>query len=374
MSWSAGFGCGIITPDVPVMLAGFSERQHPAERVHDELQARALYLSDGTRAVCLIVCDLLGMSAEYAEPVRKAIASKLGLDSAAVLTAATHTHAGPSALSGTAALGWPEPEGYVDILVRGCLAAAVKAEASVAPAELFYGRAPLPADVSYNRRGHPYDPWFAVLDVRDASGARIGTLANIGVHPVVLGSGWLEVSADWVGFFRTELERTAGGTTVMLSGALGDVNPVERHTDVEIHLAEAVEEAEAIGRALAEAVHHALGAARPVDGALTYTSRAIDVAAGGTPLSQLLSPGGRIAVEFVNWSIGSVPLVTAPGEAFHALGNAIAEAHGGNVLIAGLSPAWNGYLPMPYGEGYEEMVSFGPDAVAAISAAMTKGS
>jgi hypothetical protein len=36
------------------------------------------------------------------------------------------------------------------------------------------------------------------------------------------------------------------------------------------------------------------------------------------------------------------------------------------VLLAGLAPAWQGYLPMPFGDGYEETVSYGADAVAAI--------
>ena len=36
---------------------------------------------------------------------------------------------------------------------------------------------------------------------------------------------------------------------------------------------------------------------------------------------------------------------------------------GDAVLLAGLGPDWHGYLPLPYGEGYEEGLSLGPDAV-----------
>ena len=75
-------------------------------------------------------------------------------------------------------------------------------------------------------------------------------------------------------------------------------------------------------------------------------------------------------VELVEWSIGDVRLVSIPGEAFHALGREIAKVRDDRVLLAGLSP-WQGYLPHPYGDGYEEGVSYGPQAVAAIREALT---
>ena len=56
-------------------------------------------------AVCLLVCDLLGMSRSFSRPVREAVATVLGLDVAAVLTSCVHTHAGPS----TIGLAWTAP-------------------------------------------------------------------------------------------------------------------------------------------------------------------------------------------------------------------------------------------------------------------------
>ena len=105
MTWRAGFGSSVITPATPVMLAGFSDRTEPATGVHDELEARAVWLDDGTRAACLLVLDLLGLSEEFAGPVRDAIAEDLGVDREAVLTAATHTHNGPNAIRGGELLG-----------------------------------------------------------------------------------------------------------------------------------------------------------------------------------------------------------------------------------------------------------------------------
>src|SRR5439155_157141 len=132
------------------------------------------------------------------------------------------------------------------------------------------GRWPLPKGLSINRRALPYEPTFAVVDVIGDGGARIGTVANVSIHPVVLGPECLAVSSDWVGPFRTELERRSGGTAIRLSGAIED-----------------------------------------------------------------------------------------------------ATVDGTHVILAGLTPEWHGYLPCPFGEGYEESTSYGRDAVAAIADALT---
>ena len=67
----------------------------------------------------------------------------------------------------------------------------------------------------------------------------------------------------------------------------------------------------------------------------------------------------RLPRELVEWTIGPVRLVSIPGEAFHALGRAIETrvGEGTHVLLAGLAPVWHGYLPSPFGDGYEEATS-----------------
>jgi hypothetical protein len=362
----------VITPAVPVMLAGFSDRSEPAKGVHDDLEARAVWLDDGTRAACLLVLDLLGLSEEFAGPVRDAVARDLGIDREAVLTAATHTHNGPNAIRGGELLGWAIPEGYGDLLVERCRDAAAAARDAAEEATLHAVTAPLPEGLSLNRRGLPYDPRFSVLDLRRPAGERIGIVANASIHPVLLGSPWLQVSADWVGSFRVALEAEGGGTAVLLSGPLGDVNPVEHHEDPAAHLAEAAAEATELGAAVAGAVAGAAGGASPVTGSLQVASRSLTVAPGETTLAGLLGVG-EVTVELIEWAIGDVRLVSVPGEPFHALGRRIEAARPGVTLIAGLAPVWSGYLPEPYGEGYEETVSLGPDAVRAIADAVVEG-
>jgi hypothetical protein len=370
MTLEVGFGSAIITPPTPVQLAGFIDDQ-PATEVHDDLEVRAVYMRGEPGAVCLLVCDLLGMSRRFARPVRTAVAAALGLDVVAVLTSCIHTHAGPSTIEGSDALGWVTPEGYRDLLVEQCVRAARAAADAAVPARLRTGRWPLADGLSVNRRGLPYEPTFALLDACALDGSRLGTLANIAIHPVALGPECLAVSSDWVGPFRAALEARAGGRTVLLSGALGDVNPHHVHRQGNDCAHDGFAEAEELGRDVAEMADGVLRDAQPIDadGPRVERARTIELTLGST----MLTGGGEgrtVAIDLVEWTVGPVRLVSVPGEAFHALGRAI-EGRGPHVLVAGLAPEWHGYLPVPFTDGYEESMSYGAEAVASLARALS---
>ena len=366
-----GFGSAIITPPTPVQLAGFIEDQ-PATEVHDDLELRVLYAHGAWGAVCLVVCDLLGMSRGFALPVRNAVAHELGLELGAVLTACIHTHAGPSTIAGSEALGWLTPDGYRELLVERAVDAARSARADARAGSLRVGRWPLPDGLSLNRRGLPYEPTFALLDAIGDDGARIGTLANIAIHPVALGPECLAVSSDWVGPFRTELERRAGGAAMLLSGALGDVNPHHVHRQHNDCTHDGFSEAAQLGRDIAEVVDGVLREAEPIDtdGPTVERHDTVEVELGES-LITAGREGRTVELELIEWSLGPVRLVSVPGEAFHALGRDIEARHDGHVLLAGLAPEWHGYLPVPFTDGYEESMSYGRDAVAAIARSLT---
>ena len=369
-----GFGRGDITPPLPVSLAGFGSPQLATE-VHDPLEVHAVFIDDAGVAVCLVVCDLLGMSASFAAPARAAVADALRLAPGAVLVASTHTHSGPSAMDGTEVLGWETPAGYGQTIVAGCVAAAVAAKAASLPGRLRYRRAPLPAGLSLNRRGHPYAPWYAVLDaVADgdgSAGALLGSVANLAIHPVALGPECLAVSADWVAPFRQAVRDRTGAPAVMLSGALGDVNPAHVHRQDNDCRADGFAEAAALGAEAAEGVMATAGGAEIIDGALRVVAeRTIEVPIGGTLLASM-RPAPTMTVELVEWAIGPLRIVSVPGEAFHEFGRQVDASRDHLTLLAGLAPEWLGYLPVPFTDGgYEEGVSYGQPAVQAILTAL----
>ena len=372
MTIEAGFARTVINPKTPVMLAGFGDRTGPANEIHDDLEARVLCLmQDDGVTLCLVVCDLLGMSVEFSDPVRESIASELRIPIEAVLTSCTHTHHGPNVMKGGEALGWIMPEGYTETLTDACRRAAAAARAATEPASLSFARAPLPEGLSVNRRGYPYEPWFSVLDIMRQDGSRIGTVFNLAIHPVSLGPEWLAVSGDWVGPFRAAVESNAGGMAIMLSGALGDVNP--RGWEDLAGPGGNFSNTEALGKDIASAALAILPDCEPLEGRIAIaSSRTIDVPVSPTPLVELTGlKEPTMSVELIEWSLGSVRLVSIPGEAFQAFGKAVDDARGGRTLLAGISPSWHGYLPKPFGAGYEETVSFGEAAVVEILKALT---
>ena len=360
----AGAGVASITPTPPVYLAGFGARTEPATDVLDQLEARALYLEDADTPLVLVVCDLLGMSAGFSLPVRHAIADRLGLDLANVLLSCTHTHQGPSTIAGSEAIGWPTPDGYADLLRDRCVAAAATARDRALPATLRYARAPLPDRFAFNRRALPFEaPWFTLLDVL-GDDERIALVANLSIHPVLLGPDWYKVATDWVGPMRRTLEATHGGTAIELTGSLGDINPSPPQGDPDDSYAPwaTADATNAYGVRLAGVVSSAVDTTEEIPATLQIVrAETMDIPVGGTAIAALHGEP-TMKVDFVEWDVGGVRLVAIPGEAFHLLGREISSARGDRVLLAGISPAWHGYLPHPWGEGgYEEGVSFGED-------------
>lgn len=371
MAVQVGFGSGIITPDLPVVLAGFGTRHGPATEVRHDLTAQAVVVRSGQDTMCLLVLDLLMLGADLAKPLRKAVGAALGTGPENVMTSCTHTHSGPAATSSVRRLGWPMPPDYLNRLVDGCLTAVRRALAACEPAQLSYARAALPAELSVNRRGLPYDPKYAVLDVRRPDGSRLGSIAAVGIHPVALGVTCREVSGDWVTSYREQASRDTGAPAVLLQGALGDVNPT-RDPNTDPDPGGNWETARVLGTEVADCVGSLLRDCETLpDTAQLLPHRTVPLRAGLTVPALLNRVALRtVDVELQEWSLGGVRLVSVPGEAFHELGAQIERARGDKALIAGLAPEYHGYLPMPFRKGYEEKLSYGSRFVARLGAAL----
>ncbi len=369
----------VITPGPehrPIWLAGYGDRRDASTDVHDDLEVRVLWFEDHDCSVAVVVAlDLMAMSRDWADAIRGAVASSVDVSVDRVLTHTIHTHAAPSTITGTDALGWEVPHGWRDDLVAACVAAATAARDASRPARLAFTRMGLPGSLSFNRRGLAYAPTYAVLDVlavdRDE---RVATIANVGVHPVVLGPDNLAVSADWVGACRRHVEARLGGMCVFLQGCQGDVDPHGMTwTDGPDAAFASVDR---VGEDFALAIVAAVAVAMPVagdgvsGGAVSVRRRLLTVDVAGSPLGAV-ARRDTLDVELHEWSLGGVGLVSIPGEGFAELGARILAGRSGiPTLLCGFAPHWLGYLPVPFGEGYEEGLSYGETAVDAIARAL----
>src|SRR5688572_28651436 len=96
-TWQVGLAQRKITPQTPVYLSGYANRNKPFDSVVSDQFVKAIVLQDvqGARAA-LVTSDLIGFRASFANIIRDRVAEKTGIDASHVLLNSSHTHTGPS--------------------------------------------------------------------------------------------------------------------------------------------------------------------------------------------------------------------------------------------------------------------------------------
>ncbi len=277
----------LITPPLGTSLGGyFTDRK--AEGVFDDLYASILVIQKGSDRIVWIACDLLDFTAEFAFPIRKAIAAQLGMPVCAVWMSATHTHTGP------VTYGSLVDQSYLsDISIR-IVEAVLAAAHQCKPATLEYG-AGFDPRFSFNRRylmrdgtvmtnpgahnpevvraAGEVDHSLHVIRFRLSEGLysdrnTLAIVVNCANHADTVDGNL--ISADWPGALRSKLQESEGKQTpvsrpapvLVWNGAAGDVN----HFDVLNHRAiQNIAEARRIGYGYAETALKVLQQARPLE-------------------------------------------------------------------------------------------------------------
>jgi hypothetical protein len=256
-------------------LAGyFTERR--ADGVYDDLYATICILEKGGGTVVLVGCDIISTPIELADRIREGIAARIGIPSAAVLVACTHTHTGPMTR------GTLTDEKYLDDMVAKIVAKAQDLAVELAPCRIEFGSEE-ERRFSFNRRYRmkdgttmtnpgPNNPnvigpagvvdySLNVLKITDEAGAVKTVIVNHGNHAdTVYGE---HISADWPGYLTRRLIDEFGAiSVVVLNGTEGDVN----HFDVMSNrVVQNLDEAKRIGRGYAETAIQACAGAVPLD-------------------------------------------------------------------------------------------------------------
>lgn len=243
-----------ITPDMPVQLAGqFAERV--SQQVLEPCTATALVLEgsdpEGTRDHAVLVsCDLVHISLEVVEEIRNRVARDLPeIDVRKIVLAATHTHTGPTLMSGVYKEPDPgimDPAAYREFFcgrVADVIARAWKARRpvgisrAVGHAAVGFNRIMVYADGSMVMYGNTDKPnWrrplsgndhgLELLFTWDTQKKLTGIVVNIACPSQVV-EGQLYVSPDFWGPVREALrERFSPELGVLaLVSAAGDQSP-----------------------------------------------------------------------------------------------------------------------------------------------------
>jgi hypothetical protein len=206
-----------------VWLGGFgSYRQRRATEILDAPECRALALSDETGGILLAAMDMIGASGPLLADIRSRVASATGIPEENILVACTHSHASPDLQGLWGGVSAAYAGSVVDIVV----ATLTEAWQARQPAELRASTTAFDGLVR-NRRDWPMtDTTLTVLRAVTTGGSPIATVINYACHPTATGSATTGISRDWCGVTADIIDREAGGVTLYVNGAIGDVNPL----------------------------------------------------------------------------------------------------------------------------------------------------
>jgi len=235
----AGFSRVEITPQEPVVLAGYASRTAPSTGVHDALYVRASVFENGSNRLVMVATDTLGFYDGTYDLYRQRLADELGIDDQQLFLAAIHTHSAPRPTWKSAGNTDSANRRYTVWLGDRIIEAVRLAQADLKPVRLGLGRGSSPVGV--NRREttsagkvilgrNPlgiHDPDVLVISVVREDGNPVGLLYNYATHATSLGARNLLVSGDLVGRANRFLEEFVGSGVVssMFVGASGDIDP-----------------------------------------------------------------------------------------------------------------------------------------------------
>ena len=227
-----------ITPPVGVWLEGIP-RNKPSDRVLDPLYARTVYLTNDKTELVIMVCDLVGLSEDDLEPIKKQISRETGISPHNTVIAFTHTHSGPATLG----LLTPKEMEYIDGLKYKLASVVKEAREQAVPCKVKVAYSYETMISEYRRLmdkngkiwmnweefnqedivgpAGPDDPEVGVICLADLDGGIIATLFNHTGHPNTLTGFDYSITPDYPGDACRRVEEKLGGTAVFFNGAQG---------------------------------------------------------------------------------------------------------------------------------------------------------
>ena len=259
-----------ITPDYPIVLAGYGSRKTQSEGVDDPLWARALAIG-GERPVVLIAVDNCGVPRAVVERVARRVSKPAGLERAQLVVCSTHTHCAPQ-LKGYAPVLWggratPQQEKTIArytrwlenelvVLARQALSMRRDCRLSWTQGKVTFAGNRRVLDENRKWKGFgfqpdsPVDHSFPLLVARSRDNRLVATWGNYACHCTTQGAR-NHISPDWAGYANEGIETKHPGCTALTTiGCGADCNPEPRGT---------LELAREHGRAIVAEVERLLG-------------------------------------------------------------------------------------------------------------------
>jgi neutral ceramidase len=227
-----------ITPDIPVMLYGYSSRKTPSEGVHDPLSARVVVFEKNGKKVVLVSSDLGSYGREVFPIFKKSILEKFNLKDSELFLSAIHSHSSPI-LSLDKESGNPANIQYTEILNNKLLTVignafnnlkTVTTGTGTGSSQVGSNRREMKPDGSITLGRNPYGPAdkeVLVMKIVTPDGTPVGVIYDYATHATSLGPGNMQVSGDVLGLSEQFVEKILGKNVVapVFAGASGNIDP-----------------------------------------------------------------------------------------------------------------------------------------------------
>ena len=270
-SWKAGIAKADITPKTSMWMAGYGNRDHPAEGTLHNLWIRVLALQDANGHVGIVLTsDTLGISQTIYNNTCESLSERFDLEPDQIMLHSSHTHSGPvlrGALHDIYPLDAEQLEliaEYSSQLEKQIVESVGDALANMVPAKVSGGQgmATFAVNRRNNREGNvpqlrqdgllkgPVDHDVPVLAVRNADNELLAVVFGYACHNTNL--SWYQWSGDYAGFAQYALEDVYPDALAMFyMGCGADQNPIPRRT-LELARGYGLRLAAAVERVLAE--------------------------------------------------------------------------------------------------------------------------
>ena len=362
-TFQIGIARGEITPPVGATMVGYNART--STEVGHSLRAEVMVCRDPSRGWVLVASDTIGYTRDYARKIREAIAEATGIPADAVILSGTHTHSGPcTILFGRGENLAPLDQEYLASLPAKLAEIAGEASRNASPG-FFASTWTEAPEFAHNRRAQRedgtwinvwqdpegqckgfYDPAILLVAVCRPDGRREALLVNYGCHPVVLGPNSLDLTADYVGYLKDQLEADGAAETVLFTlAACGNINP--RNC-----ILTGTEAPKAAGETLAAIIMDALDQLQPLAGGVVGHARTdwefprTREVLKRKDRGESQRIGDPIQTEVSAVRAGALGLLAVPGELFSEFNETVRESSPTPVtLVVTMANDYIGYIP-----------------------------
>ncbi len=255
--FQAGAAVVDITPlTFPVLVNG-GMLSRLVDTIKTRINARAIYATDGTTQVAIVVADSCMMGRELLDEVKATAANESGIPADRILISATHAHSAPASMG---CLGTDPDPNYVPYLKERLVEAIVNAKAKSEPARIGFAKADAAeytavrqwirrpdrmaqdpfGNMSVRANMHagakwddvtgeagPEDPDLSLISFQTRAGKPLAVLANFSMHYF----GDKNISADYFGLFSNGLSQRIAPDSKMIGimshGCSGDIYRVD---------------------------------------------------------------------------------------------------------------------------------------------------